>query len=173
MKLQGRSSVKAQRSIRLGLAGLALSSSLTAGAAAASPADAASFCRTHFGVFVPEKSAGVVSLWARSGSTVTIRPNQYSRIWAGVWGTGTNGPPGWVDLAPWGDGYPLPGRNVYSLVFRISNNNYPVTYRYAGYWTSYRNTGNSGFVVLRTNDNAPGNGSGAFIADVTVCDPAT
>ncbi|MCR3752251.1 hypothetical protein [Lentzea californiensis] len=146
---------------------LTITASFAASLLTVVPASAA-YCQTEHGVFVPEKSSGVPSLWAPTGSIVTIKPNQQSRIWAGVAFTGTNGPPGWVDLAPWS--FPLPDRPVFSLITRISNNYSPTIYRYAGYDTSFvNNQPNPGFVILRTNDDHPGNGSGAFIADVSVC----
>jgi hypothetical protein len=124
-------------------------------------------CWSQTDISVPESSSGVATrLWVPYGGRVTISPDQDSRIWAGVAFTQPNGPRGWVDLA--GPNFPLRDRPVFSLIARISNN-YPPNYYYAGRYRTFDNWQNPGWVILRTNDDAPGNGSGAFIADVTVC----
>ena len=75
---------------------------------------------------------------------------------------GWNGPAGWTD-SPAPSDYPLPGAPEYSLIGRLGNGpwqyigNRAFTFHQEkeGYWQK---------VVLRTNDNNPGNGDGAFYA---------
>ena len=113
--------------------------------------------------WVPESTRGVLgSMWLSYGQSATVTPDTNAKIWAGVWFTGSNGPAGWTD-SPAGGDYPLPGLPVYSLIGRIGNGpwqyigNRPLTF-------SNTKPGYLQKVVLRTNDNVPGNGSDAFHA---------
>ncbi|MBI2392807.1 MAG: hypothetical protein HYV09_24695 [Deltaproteobacteria bacterium] len=79
------------------------------------------------------------------------------KIWAGVWLTGENGPDGWPNY----DGdpkFPLRGSHPYALIGRLDGR-----YFYVGANLPTRfYTGRGSRLMLRTNDDAPGNGSGAF-----------
>jgi hypothetical protein len=91
------------------------------------------------------------------------------QIWAGVWGTGTNGPRGWnnVDHDP---KFPLhkgPDAHPFCLIGKLGRNgeyfyigDERARAKYAGRATQR--------LFLRTNDDAPGNGSGAFNCRVVV-----
>jgi hypothetical protein len=113
--------------------------------------------------WVPESTSYVLgSTWLRYGQSATVTPDNTAQIWAGVWFTGGNGPAGWTDSTA-GYDYPLPGWPPYSLIGRIGNGpwqyigNRPLTFTNVKYGYLQK-------VVLRTNDNYPGNGSGAFHA---------
>lgn len=114
-------------------------------------------------VTVPEFSSGTTAAFVQTGDKVTVRPRQASTIWAGVWFTGANGPTGWNTTAP--GGYPAPGARQYSLLLTTPGSGWS----YAGTDRSFTHTGSAGSLRLRTNDNVPGNGNGAFVADITVC----
>jgi hypothetical protein len=112
---------------------------------------------------VPESTRRVLgSVWYSYGESVVVTPDVTKQIWAGVWFTGWNGPAGWTD-SPAPSDYPLPGAPEYSLIGRLGNGpwqyigNRPLTFtqQKAGYLQK---------LVLRTNDNNPGNGDGAFYA---------
>jgi hypothetical protein len=110
--------------------------------------------------FIPESTFGV-------DSGVDVGPGQWlgftgsGEIWAGVLFTGNNGPQGWntIDNNP---NLPLPGSRPFSLLGRLNNQNFYI--------------GNSNFtgvnpsapqrLILRTNDDVPGNGNGAFMCQV-------
>lgn len=86
----------------------------------------------------------------------TLIIQAWGSIWAGVWLTGTNGPEGWhnIDDDP---KFPLPGTHPYCLLGKLDSG-----YFYIG--QSYRvdKTPDQGMLLLRINDDVPGNGSGAF-----------
>jgi hypothetical protein len=109
---------------------------------------------------VPENAAtGVVSAWLSYGETLRVEPYD-DHIWAGVWFTGTNGPDGWAGTSASSD-YPLGGVSRYSLIARIGNG----SYRYVGSADRSFTNDKPGYVQrvrFRVNDNAPGNGNGAF-----------
>lgn len=77
-------------------------------------------------------------------------------IWAGVWLTGENGPQGWNNIDP-DRKFPLPGSHPYCLLGRLDGRYFYVG---RGLSTFYRGRGSR--LSLRTNDDRPGNGSGAF-----------
>jgi hypothetical protein len=112
---------------------------------------------------VLESTRGVVgTIKYYYGDHVVITPHVDHKIWAGMWFTGWNGPAGWTDSPATSD-YPLPGAPQYSLIGRlgngpwqyIGNRDFTFHQEKEGYWQK---------VVLRTNDNNPGNGDGAFYA---------
>jgi len=112
---------------------------------------------------VPESTTRVLgSVWYSYGESVVLTPDVTKQIWAGVWFTGWNGPAGWTDNPAPSD-YPLPGAPQYSLIGRLGNGpwqyigNRPLTFTQQK--ASYLQK-----LVLRTNDNNPGNGDGAFYA---------
>jgi hypothetical protein len=111
---------------------------------------------------VPESSAaGVVTDWIHPGETLTVTPQAGFTIWAGVWFTGTNGPAGWPGtVAP--SYYPLPGAPEYSLIGRLGNGGYQYVGADAVRFTDPAGSGLDMRARFRTNDNTPGNGSGAF-----------
>ncbi len=93
----------------------------------------------------------------------SIRVSGSGKIWAGVWFTGENGPEGWNESA--GSAYPLPGARKYSLLVGLGGR-----WTYVGSGALVTNTGTATErLVFRTNDDAPGNGSGAFTASFTTC----
>jgi hypothetical protein len=83
-------------------------------------------------------------------------------IWAGVWLTGQNGPNGWsnIDLDP---KFPLVGSHPYCLVGKSNGR-----YFFVGEGREYFHRQNPSRLMLRTNDDSPGNGSGAFNCSVQV-----
>ena len=96
-------------------------------------------------------------------SGVNVGPGEWlsltagGEIWAGVFFTGNNGPQGWNKIED-GAAYPLPGSRPFSLLgildaqkFYIGNSN-----------ATLDNFTSSQRLFLRTNDDVPGNGNGAF-----------
>jgi hypothetical protein len=84
-------------------------------------------------------------------------------IWAGVLFTGLNGPEGWMDRIETNLDFPLhnsPDARPFSLLGRFEGEGY----FYVGAGLSRRafNRTSPRRLFLRINDNAPGNGSGAF-----------
>jgi hypothetical protein len=79
-------------------------------------------------------------------------------IWAGVWLTGQNGPRGWnnIDLDP---KFPLQASHPFALIGRLDGK-----YTYIGDGVDRFYFGRGSRLSLRTNDDLPGNGSGAFHA---------
>jgi hypothetical protein len=97
---------------------------------------------------------------------VFLNPGQWlamsgaGEIWAGVPFTGNNGPQGWNTFVA-DASFPLPGSRPYALIGRLEG----------GFQNGYIGTSNATVGVpvsgptrlfLRTNDNVPGDGSGAF-----------
>lgn len=113
-------------------------------------------------VGVPESATSVNAATLLPGERVTVAPDPASRIWAGYWLTGDNGPQGWTDLAP--PGYPLPGARRFSLLLNTG-----LGWRYLGSVTTtvQNRTGSPQALRFRTNDDVPGNGSGQFTANLT------
>ena len=110
--------------------------------------------------FIPESTFGV-------DSGVDVGPGQWlgltgsGEIWAGVLFTGNNGPQGWnsIDNNP---NLPLPGSRPFSLLGRLNNQNF-----YIGNSNSTsQNFSAPQRLTLRTNDDVPGNGNGAFMCQV-------
>lgn len=110
--------------------------------------------------FIPESTFAV-------DSGVDVGPGQWlgvtgsGEIWAGVLFTGNNGPQGWnsIDNNP---NLPLPGSRPFSLLGRLNNQNF-----YIGNSNSTAQSfAAAQRLILRTNDDVPGNGSGAFMAQV-------
>jgi hypothetical protein len=95
-------------------------------------------------------------------TTLEIRQLDYlifsatGSIWAGVWLTGENGPQGWNNFDN-DRKFPLPGSHPYCLLGRLDGRYFYVG---RGLTTFYRGRGSR--LSLRTNDDRPGNGSGAF-----------
>jgi hypothetical protein len=109
---------------------------------------------------VPEGAAsGVASEWLSYGETLHVEPYG-DHIWAGVWFTGTNGPDGWRGTSASGS-YPLPGAPRYGLIARLGNNAYEFVGSGARSFTNNK-PGYLQRVRFRVNDDAPGNGNGAF-----------
>jgi hypothetical protein len=82
-------------------------------------------------------------------------------IWAGVVFTGANGPGGW-HYRDSGRKFPLPGGNPYSLLGRIAGRYFQIG---SGLERIYTGAG-AERLFLRTNDDSPGNGAGAFTCNV-------
>ena len=84
-------------------------------------------------------------------------------IWAGVAFTGANGPEGW-HYRDSNRKFPLPGGHPYSLLGQLGGRYFEIgkaLERYHMGATTER-------LILRTNDDSPGNGSGAFGCRVEV-----
>jgi hypothetical protein len=144
-------------------------------------------------VVVPESSYGVdTGLILLPGDTVTFSAS--GQIWAGVLLTGTNGPQGWVDYAANCDPkFPLVCAPPYGLIGYLDNDG---GYFYIGAgggaaqppvptlasWGVDGRIGNyidwpsppldllaaPTHLMLRTNDDTPGNGSGAFSVNIQI-----
>lgn len=84
-------------------------------------------------------------------------------LWAGVCLTGQNFPDGWNTIENSPD-FPLPGNHPFSLIGRVGNSDY----FFIGSNLGYTHQGREGRLSLRTNDDMPGNGTGAFSTSITV-----
>jgi subtilisin family serine protease len=80
-------------------------------------------------------------------------------IWSGVLFSNTNGPQGWFAEAD--AGFPIPGAHPYSLIGTLGLHNF-----YVGVSNFVTPGTGSGRLFLRTNDDHPGDGSGAFTCRV-------
>jgi hypothetical protein len=134
----------------------------------ASPA-AAYIATDEKSVSVPENATYVdTGVDIQYGDQVAIDGDPNSRIWSGVWFTGWNGPVGWSNY-DCSRKFPL---NInggcsrpYSLIARVGDS----SYRYVGSGTVFYYQGNAtGRLYLSINDDAVGNGAGAFRATITV-----
>jgi hypothetical protein len=139
-------------------------------------------------VIVPESSYGVdTGLILLPGDTVTFAAS--GQIWAGVLLTETNGPDGWLDYASNCDPkFPLVCAPPYGLIGYLDNDG---GYFYIGAggggvqpsWPTLAPDGSTTnewpdppldllaaptHLMLRTNDDTPGNGSGAFHVNITI-----
>jgi hypothetical protein len=88
--------------------------------------------------------------------------NAYGSIWAGVWLTGSNGPQGWSWIAT-DPAYPMVGAHVFALLGRLGDYYFEIGQYFETVWQ-----GPPATLFTQTNDNTPGNGSGAFMATVQV-----
>ena len=94
----------------------------------------------------------------------SLRVTASGLIWGGVILTGNNGPEGWTNLAP--SGFPQPNTRAFSLLARVNG-----SWTYVGQGATVTNTGTTTEPVqFRVNDDAPGNGTGAFTANYTTCE---
>ena len=118
---------------------------------------------------IPESQRG------EQDTNITLRPgDEYEltgadTIWAGVWLTGLNGPEGWNDRVETNPASPMsnqPDAHPFALIGRFGAN----PYFYVGHGISRKayNLPVPANLRLRINDNAPGNGSGAFRCRVQV-----
>jgi hypothetical protein len=129
---------------------------VSASAFVAAPAAQATPQRLCAVVEVPESTRQTHVKTLAPWESVTVTPG--GRIWAGVWFTGENGPEGWNAIAPWY--YPLPGARQYSLIAGVSGQSW--SYVGSSTRTFSNNSPDWRSLYARTNDNTPGNGSGAF-----------
>lgn len=111
---------------------------------------------------VPESASSVTPTRLEPGERIWLAPDGASKIWAGVWFTGENGPAGWSNVA--GSSFPLPGARAYGL---LANSGSGWTYVGASTTMVQNTTSVSQPLRLRVNDDAPGNGSGHFQVDLT------
>ncbi|TQS39797.1 hypothetical protein [Cryptosporangium phraense] len=110
---------------------------------------------------MPEASTGEDSgCQLQYGDSVNIVGS--GRIKSGVFLTGWNGPQGWTDIS-YDSKFPSPSSRVYSLLVSVDGR-----WRYVGVGTSFTYTGRGSGMILRTNDDVPGNGEGSFRAEVQV-----
>jgi hypothetical protein len=124
-----------------------------------------------FTVSVPESSAlvdaGITIQLGDAGSM-----NASGSIWAGVWLTGENGPNGWNYIEN-GSKFPRPGTNPFCLLYKIvPPGKTQAQARWEKLGTSLAfaavSANLTGTLLFRTNDDVPGNGSGAFSCTVTI-----
>lgn len=88
--------------------------------------------------------------------------NASGKIWAGVAFTGENGPRGWNNI----DNdlkFPLPGTHPFSLLGKIGTQ-----YFYLGDGSQVTHPIANGRLLLRINDDTPGNGNGAFAVRIAL-----
>jgi hypothetical protein len=102
-----------------------------------------------------EKDTGIE---LRNQDRYTIAAN--GAIFAGVALTKENGPRGWNNIDP-DPKFPLKGSHPYALIGRLD-----ASYFYVGDGSDRLYFGRGSRLSLRTNDDKPGNGSGAFHAKV-------
>jgi hypothetical protein len=143
-------------------------------------------------ISVPESTYGVdTGLVLVPGDTVTFAAS--GQIWAGVLLTGTNGPAGWTDANGCDPKFPLYCAPPYSLIGNLDNDG---GYFYIGTgggaaqppWPTLSPDGINARIgnyidptsppldliaaptrlSLRTNDDVPGNGSGAFSVNIQI-----
>lgn len=89
-------------------------------------------------------------------------------VWGGVVGTQVNGPQGWNKIEM-SDQFPLPSSRPFCLLGRLDGNYF---YIGRGMEGEYINQGAPpSRLYLRINDDAPANGSGAFVANIQVWRP--
>jgi hypothetical protein len=111
---------------------------------------------------VPEwSSANGTALYVQPGDRLQI--TCWDSIWCGTWFTGNNGPEGQPDIE-WSSAFPLPGARRFSAIGRVGTG----SYFYVGASFDRTFSGAAGSLTLRTNDDWPGNGSGAFHCTATV-----
>ena len=110
--------------------------------------------------WIPTISEGTwgVDTWVDVGLNEWLAMTGAGSIWAGVFFTGNNGPQGWNSIEN-GPAFPLPGSRPFSLIGTLDAQNF-----YIGLSNA---TGPNAFnapkrLSLRTNDDVPGNGNGAF-----------
>lgn len=97
-------------------------------------------------------------VYVRAGQSVNIDATN-DQIWAGWWFTGWNGPMGWTSKC--NSQCPMPNERAYSLLAQIGSQQV-----YVGAGRTFT-AASSGYVVLKINDDVPGNGAGYFRAFVT------
>jgi hypothetical protein len=132
-------------------------------------------------VTVPESAPSSIDLDTVVRADEAVEVSAGGTIWAGVLATGQNGPEGWANIdhdAKW----PLPGSHPYCLLYRLvspalSNIQTPFG-SFPGHApiTGWIRLGRSLSFLLdypvrlrfRINDDAPGNGSGAFHCTIRV-----
>lgn len=94
-----------------------------------------------------------------AGESVQISPTS-DQIQSGLWFFGWNGPAGYTTKC--NSQCPLPDERAYSLLVQIGNQ-----LVYVGSNRGTFTADGAGEVVLKINDDIPGNGQGYFKADVT------
>ena len=103
-------------------------------------------------------------------TSVTLQPGDEfelvgaGSIWAGVWGTGTNGPEGWIDRIERNPSFPMnsrPQAHPFALIGRFGTEAYFYIGNKGVSRRAYARTTPLP-LMLRINDNSPSNGSGAF-----------
>jgi len=121
---------------------------------------------------IPPSRADVdTGLDIEPGDTVTFSAT--GSIWAGDCKYGGNSPDGmsWTapgpDPLPPGHPYPLPGAHEDALIGRVGGSTTGPWFEIGSHF-SYPHSGEPGRLFLRTNDNLPGNGSGAFSVTIQI-----
>lgn len=98
---------------------------------------------------------------------IVVQPNDLVTISAsgeidsGLILFGNNGPNGFADSS--GSSFPLPGSPSFGLIGKLDGGYFVI-----GENLTFTHTGQVANLLLRTNDDAPGNGSGAFQVHVTI-----
>jgi hypothetical protein len=83
-------------------------------------------------------------------------------IWAGVWFTGRNGPEGWSNIT-YDPKFPLTGTHPFKQLGKLNGRYFSI-----GKGITRTHYSSDSRLYLRINDDAPGNGDGAFFCDVWV-----
>lgn len=113
--------------------------------------------------YVAESDSNVeTTLYVHTGDLVTFSAT--GEIWSGVLFTGTNGPNGW-DYTDCDPKFPLPCAHPFSLLAKTDGGNWfevGQSYQY-----TYQGNGIKE-ILLRINDDAPGNGTGGFNVTVQI-----
>ena len=119
-------------------------------------------------ISVPESSSAVpTGITMQPGDEFALTAN--GTIWAGVWFTGVNGPDGWTNRIETNPASPYinrPDAHPFCLVGRFGND--PWFYVGSGLGRRPATLTGAKELVLRTNDNSPGNGAGSFQCRVQV-----
>jgi hypothetical protein len=119
-------------------------------------------------ISVPESTSNVpTGIAIQPGDEFALTAS--GTIWAGVWFTGVNGPDGWTDRIETNPASPYinkPDAHPFCLVGRFDTD--PWFYVGSGFTRRPAMLTAAKQLVLRTNDNTPGNGSGSFQCRVQV-----
>lgn len=114
-------------------------------------------------LYVAESSSNVeTGLYVHNGDLVTFSAT--GEIWSGVLLTGGNGPNGW-DYTDCDPKFPLPCAHPFSLLAKAEDGDWfevGQSYQY-----TYQGSGIKE-IILRINDDTPGNGTGGFNVTVLV-----
>jgi hypothetical protein len=119
-------------------------------------------------ISVPESSSAVpTGINVQPGDDIALTGS--GTIWAGVWLTGLNGPDGWMDRIETNPASPYnnrPDAHPFSLIGRFGSD--PWFCVGSGFQRRPVMVNGPEELILRTNDNSPGNGAGSFQCRVQV-----
>jgi cytochrome c5 len=126
------------------------------------------FCAADYsGNIAPTNSDVDTGLDLETGDTVVFSAT--GALWAGYCFNGRNSPDGMAWTVQGQPDYPLDTAHEDALIGRVGQPGGPTgAYFEIGSQFTYQHSGKPGRLFLRTNDNKPGNGSGAFFVSVLV-----